>query len=443
VHDQRVNAPRLHEGSLGLAATERREQRVVLVVRAAVVLSWIVIIVVDPSLGAGHRTAVWVLSGIGVLYAATLLTVRLADVWEPPNWSIPLIDSVLTLAGCALLGGATSLLVAVLPLIVISAGLGGRRGYLVAIGLGVGYLGAILWGSPGLSPIGALLHGLWWLGYLLATAVLVEVFSRLLERQYDLATQSRAEAIAEHEALLEERDLRERLAESQQSRHDGLRVILHEFRTPVTSMSALSRDLASGTLPEAAAAKAATLIAAHTEHLRDMLDNLADLALADGSPVGRSRSRNVVLTDLAEVVFDAAGIPPERRSRTIVPDGATAHTDPQLLRRVLTNLAENAARHSGTGLVELHLRTEPLLLVAEVRDRGPGLPPEQLGQVSRKYVSLGERRGTAGLGLWIAAQLTTSARGQLTLSTRDGGGLVARLELPLVSGRRSEETAAR
>jgi signal transduction histidine kinase len=269
------------------------------------------------------------------------------------------------------------------------------------------------------------------------------VFSRLLERQYDLATQSRAEAIAEHEALLEERDLRERLAESQQSRHDGLRVILHEFRTPVTSMSALSRDLASGTLPEAAAAKAATLIAAHTEHLRDMLDNLADLALADGSPVGRSRSRNVVLTDLAEVVFDAAGIPPERRSRTIVPDGATAHTDPQLLRRVLTNLAENAARHSGTGLVELHLRTEPLLLVAEVRDRGPGLPPEQLGQVSRKYVSLGERRGTAGLGLWIAAQLTTSARGQLTLSTRDGGGLVARLELPLVSGRRSEETAAR
>lgn len=414
-----------------------------LVVRAAVVVSWILIIVVDPGLGAGHRSAVWLLSAIAVLYAASLLIVRLADIWEPPNWSIPLVDSVLTLAGCALLGGATSLLVAVLPLIVIAAGLGGRRGYLVAAGLGLGYLGAIWLGSPELTPTGALLHGVWWLGYLLATAVLVEVFSRLLESQYELATQSRAEAIAEHQALLEERDLRERLAESQQARQDGLRVILHEFRTPVTSMSALSRDLAAGTLPGESAAKAATLIAAHTEHLRDMLDNLADLALADGSPVGRSRSRTVALAELAEVVLDAAGIPPERRSRTIVPERATVHTDPQLLRRVLTNLAENAARHSGAGLVELHLRAEPLVLVAEVRDRGPGLPADQLGHVSRKYVSLGERRGTAGLGLWIAAQLVTSARGRLTLSSRDGGGLVARLELPLVSGRRSEGSAAR
>jgi signal transduction histidine kinase len=106
-------------------------------------------------------------------------------------------------------------------------------------------------------------------------------------------------------------------------------------------------------------------------------------------------------------------------------------SDPQRLRRILTNLAENAARHSSRGTVELHLTGHPDRLVAQVQDRGPGLPPDQLGEVSRKYVSLGDRRGTAGLGLWIVAQLVSGMNGQLTLSARDGGGLTARLEIPV------------
>jgi signal transduction histidine kinase len=98
---------------------------------------------------------------------------------------------------------------------------------------------------------------------------------------------------------------------------------------------------------------------------------------------------------------------------------------------VLTNLAENAARHTASGLVELHLECRPDRLVARVLDRGPGLPAEQLGEVSRQYVSRGERRGTAGLGLWIVAQLVHGLGGRLTLAERDGGGLVALLEVPL------------
>jgi signal transduction histidine kinase len=301
----------------------------------------------------------------------------------------------------------------------------------VALLLGAGYTVAVLLSGPRSGLLGRLGHGLWWTGYLLATAVLVEVFGRLLERQLEVAARSRAEASAEHEALLEERDLRARLLESQQSRQDGLRVILHEFRTPVASMTALTRDVASGALSGSAATSALSLIGAHAEHLRDMLDNLADLAITEGSAVGRPRERPVVLAELAEAVLDAAGIPPPRRRCSVAPPEATVRCDQQRLRRVLTNLAENAARHAAAGPVELRLAVEPGRLVAEVLDRGPGLPAEQLGEVSRQYVSLGERRGTAGLGLWIVAQLVSGLGARLELSARDGGGLVARLEVPL------------
>jgi signal transduction histidine kinase len=105
--------------------------------------------------------------------------------------------------------------------------------------------------------------------------------------------------------------------------------------------------------------------------------------------------------------------------------------DPQRLRRVLTNLVENAARHSGEEPVELDLAYADGTLVAEVRDRGPGLPPGQEGLVTAKGVALGERRGTAGLGLWIVEALVGAMNGELTLLPREGGGLVARLTLPL------------
>lgn len=430
MHDRLMSAPQWPEPLIE-NLREPREQRVVVLVRIAVVISWALLLILEPRVTETHRVAAWFVLATSAVYSTALAVWQRRDVRPPPSWSVTLADSLLTLLACGVTGGTDTLVVAVLPLIVIAAGLGGRRGYVVATGLGLGYALAVYLSGEQASGWRIVLHGLWWTGYLLATAVLVEVFSRLLERQYAAAARSRAEAIAEHEALLEERDLRARLSESQHARQDGLRVILHEFRTPVSSMTALSKDLASGTLTQPASAAALSLINAHAEHLRDMLDNLADLALADGSPVGRPRERMVGLAELADVVMDAAAIPTDRRLTTIAPESTSVWSDPQLLRRVLTNLAENAARHSTDGPVELHLSGKPDRLVAEVRDRGPGLPPDQLGEVSRKYVSLGDRRGTAGLGLWIVAQLVGSLKGQLTLFAREGGGLVARLEIPL------------
>ena len=137
------------------------------------------------------------------------------------------------------------------------------------------------------------------------------------------------------------------------------------------------------------------------------------------------------LAELADAVLDAAGVAPARRVPRVEPPSATVRCDPQRLRRVLTNLVENAARHSGEAPVELDLTYGAGLLVVEVRDRGPGLPAGQAGLVTAKGVALGERRGTAGLGLWIVETIVAAMDGELSLQPRDGGGLVAHLALPL------------
>jgi signal transduction histidine kinase len=66
-----------------------------------------------------------------------------------------------------------------------------------------------------------------------------------------------------------------------------------------------------------------------------------------------------------------------------------------------------------------------------VLDRGPGVPQDSLGELTGKFVSLSDRHGTAGLGLWIVQQIIDALGGTLQFSTRDEGGLTASFTIPV------------
>ncbi|GAY10229.1 sensor histidine kinase KdpD [Pseudonocardia sp. N23] len=396
------------------------EQWTTSVLRLMVVAAVGLALAIGPELARGMLVAAWVLVAATACYA----TAQIVATWRGrpllPPWAVTVVDGLLVIVGCAWTGGADSIMVAALPLVAIAAAVrgGAVAGRVGALLLGLAYtVAAVLGSDTGVSLAHRLLAGAWWTGFLVSFAVLVGVLVRLLEREARAAESERA--------------LREQLVATQRARIDGVRVVLHEFRTPVASLSALAGDLAAGRLDGPARDRALTLLADHATHLDDMLDGLADLALTDGSPLGRVRERSVGLAELAAAVLDAAGVPPDRRVATVSPGDAAVRTDPQRLRRLLTNLVENAARHGAAEQVELALSHAGGVLTAEVRDRGPGIPAGQEGLVTAKGVALGERRGTAGLGLWIVEALVASMDGELALLPREGGGLVARLTLPL------------
>jgi signal transduction histidine kinase len=273
---------------------------------------------------------------------------------------------------------------------------------------------------------------LWWGGYMIAFAVLTGTLRQLLDREHQSAVLAKAEALSEHLAIVEERDLRARLLEAQQAREEGLRVVLHEFRTPVSSMGALAASLATpGRFDPDGQDRVIKLMAAHARHLTEMLDGLAEVAVRTGDPRGVRQVRLASLEDLARAALDAAGVPAGRSRVSVSPPGALAHCDDHRLRRVMTNLLENAARHGGSQVVDLSLTLGATSLKVEIADRGPGLTVEQTTLVTRKFVSLSERAGTAGLGLWIVEQLVSAMQGTLVLEPRVGGGLVARVVVPL------------
>jgi signal transduction histidine kinase len=68
-------------------------------------------------------------------------------------------------------------------------------------------------------------------------------------------------------------------------------------------------------------------------------------------------------------------------------------------------------------------------VVVEVKDRGSGIPPDDLEEVTRPFVTT-KARGT-GLGLVIVARAADQHRASFALAAREGGGTIATLRLPV------------
>ncbi|MGK2853275.1 MAG: sensor histidine kinase, partial [Microbacteriaceae bacterium] len=299
-------------------------------------------------------------------------------------------------------------------------------GYLVVVLM---FGGAVRAGAGVLAPAAL---GFWWALYVVFIAVLTGGLALLLEREHQSRVHALVAAEAEHAAAEEERDLRARLLRSYEAQQEGLQVLLHEFRTPVSSLDALAAAL-TGPTPMAPADRDAAigLAGRHVRHLADMLDALSDVSLSRRPAFSSGRLRRVDLTDLITEAADAAGVHQPRLRISTSGDTSAIQVDAQGLRRVLTNLLENAARH-GRGLpIEVDCVRSNHELRVSVVDRGPGVPPGSMGDLTAKFVSLSDRRGTAGLGLWIVAQIVDALGGTLLFGARDGGGLTASFTVPI------------
>ena len=101
--------------------------------------------------------------------------------------------------------------------------------------------------------------------------------------------------------------------------------------------------------------------------------------------------------------------------------------------RLVANLIDNALRH-GAPPIEIATRREGSSVILEVSDCGPGIPQDQVERLKRPLTRGDPARGGAsgaGLGLAIAERIARLHGGTLDLVPRPGGGLIARVTLPV------------
>ncbi|BBZ32007.1 hypothetical protein MCNF_06120 [Mycolicibacterium confluentis] len=411
--------------------------RVVVAVRAAVVLSIVVLALLGPEWMRAHPVALTVVLGGALAWAAVLMTYPRYEVRRTRYaWLVTVVDATFTLTLIGLTGGAASPVVSVLAMVVIASA--ARLTFVecltLAALLGVSYLGVVLiWEPADAATLAPLAQGLWWAIFTVFVAVLSGGLAVLIEREHRFRVDALVEAEAEHAAAEEERDLRARLLRSYEAQQEGLQVLLHEFRTPVASLDALVDALTDGSgMTDTARDAAIQLAGRHSRHLADMLDALSDVNLSRRPAFSTGRVRRVDIADLVSEAGHAVNLAAPRLQVSTQGDVSNVQVDAQGLRRVLTNLLENAARHGRDRPIDVVCeRLDEHHLRVAVLDRGPGVPESALGELTGKFVSLSDRRGTAGLGLWIVQQIIDALGGTLQFSARDEGGLAATFTVPI------------
>ena len=108
---------------------------------------------------------------------------------------------------------------------------------------------------------------------------------------------------------------------------------------------------------------------------------------------------------------------------------------PGLMRRAVRNLIENAVKYAGAAETSL-IATASEVRIA-IADRGPGIPEDRLNEAFDAFTRLEQSRnretGGSGLGLALANAIVRDAGGDIRLSNREGGGLLAQIVLPRIA----------
>jgi hypothetical protein len=211
----------------------------------------------------------------------------------------------------------------------------------------------------------------------------------------------------------------------------------HELRTPFAvlrgELELAGRPGRSRQELSAAVASAAE----ETDRLTRITDDLLLLAKGDEDKLTLRLER----TDIAALLAASAARARARAAAagvacevSAVP-GLTAVVDAGRIRQAVDNLVDNALRFAPSG-TEVVLRagiTGPSLVI-EVRDSGPGFPPEFLPYAFERFRRPDQGRarsaGGAGLGLAIVRAIAIAHEGRAVVSNRPEGGAAVRLEVP-------------
>ncbi len=210
----------------------------------------------------------------------------------------------------------------------------------------------------------------------------------------------------------------------------------HELRTPLTAINGWSETLLSSDDLDDQTRRGVKIISGEAKRLTEMVVELLDFTrLQDGR-----FTLNVDTADIRAEFEDTVYMYSSRLSQEGIQlfykennqDIPEIPCDPKRMRQVFFNILDNAAKHGGDGgRIEANMEYIHDQIIVRVRDFGPGIAPEELPLVKKKfYKGHSKARGT-GIGLAVCDEIVTLHGGTLTLENAVGGGTLVTICLPV------------
>ena len=247
----------------------------------------------------------------------------------------------------------------------------------------------------------------------------------------------------------------ERFAELDRLKSEFVSTVSHELRTPLTTIKALTRLLMREGLDETKRREYIETISVECDRQIDLVLNLLDLSRIEGG-VLRVTHERVDVQEVISSVVKSETRSAEKRGHDLRFDPnvevAPVCADPKELRRVLSNIVENAIKYTPDGgSIVLSAVQQDGQVAINVADNGRGIPPEDMPILFDKFHrgrpaphSEAMRGATTdaefledadvsgvGLGLYLAQNVMEQMGGRITVESQVGQGSTFKLHLPV------------
>ena len=259
----------------------------------------------------------------------------------------------------------------------------------------------------------------------------------LPEQRHLLATFAGQIAMAlERSQLADEAAAARTASATEHLRNTLLASISHDLRTPLAVITGASSALNDATLrlEETARASLTQAIEQKAREMSELISNVLDLMRFEAGGVALRRDWQTIEDLVGAALRRLDGRLADWPVEVALPGELPAvFVDGSLVTQVLTNLLENAARHTPAGsAITVTASGDRGWVEVVVQDTGPGLPPGDPERLFAKF-QRGRNEGTtggAGLGLAICRAIVEAHGGRISAIDRPGGGARFTFTLP-------------
>jgi two-component system sensor histidine kinase RstB len=224
----------------------------------------------------------------------------------------------------------------------------------------------------------------------------------------------------------------EQLQRQFQDREALLQAVSHEMGTPLARMR-FHIELFERQLTTAEHGRRLEALSRDLDELDDLSSELVNWMENDAATAAKtSFDVRSVIEALIQLERDRTG-QPLCITLAAAPGVIQLRADVRLFERAVENLLRNALRYAQSRVV-VEVGAEPGTVVVEIRDDGPGIPPDQWTRVLEPFVRIDTPRTRAhrglGLGLAIVRRIVEAHGGQVTVGHAAEGGTLIRTTWP-------------
>ena len=231
------------------------------------------------------------------------------------------------------------------------------------------------------------------------------------------------------------------LQELDRMKADFITTVTHELRTPITAIKAIAKILQDHPdLPTPKQQEFLNILISESERISRLINQVLDLEKLQAS----NAAGQTEILNFSEILIHAVhGLQPLMDEKAIqchlftpaMPLFVVGHND--RMTQVIVNLLSNAIKfcHPTGGIIHVRLHSRKGILMLDVADNGPGIPPDQHTIIFERFTQLqGPQHNKpqgSGLGLYITRTIVEDHGGSIDVLASKLGGALFRISLPL------------